>query len=49
LGNSEEYQEKTLIVNDSCAHCSRKIRMVIKDGKLLSQTPEKVYVQQGGG
>ena len=49
LGNSEEYKGKTLIVDDSCAHCSKKIRMEIKDGKLLSQTPENVYVQQGGG
>lgn len=49
LGNSEEYKGKTLTVDDSCAHCSRKIRMEIKDGKLLSQSPENVYVQQGGG
>jgi len=49
LGGSEDFKGKTLIVNDSCGHCSKKIRMEIKDGKLLSQTPENVYVQQGGG
>ncbi|MFQ5738734.1 MAG: hypothetical protein ACE5JX_06940 [Acidobacteriota bacterium] len=45
----EKYRDVAFRLDDSCAHCSKKIEVEIKNGEVTSLNPDTVYVQQGGG
>ena len=45
----DEYKDVAFRLDDSCAHCSRKIRVEAKNGEITSLDPPTVFVQQGGG
>ena len=49
LVNSNEYSNKKIEIDDSCAHCSAPISIVIASGQIEHLDPETVWVQQGGG
>ncbi len=45
-GDSEDL---TFRLEDSCAHCARKISVEIHNGEINRLDPEEPWVQQGGG
>jgi len=47
LVNSDK--DKTMKIEDSCAHCSEKIHVELEGGKITKLGPETVWVQRGGG
>ncbi|MEE8583409.1 MAG: hypothetical protein V3T83_01010 [Acidobacteriota bacterium] len=46
---NSDYKDIPFHLEDSCAHGSEKISVTVKNGEILSVSPETVWVQQGGG
>jgi len=41
--------ENKVKIEDSCAHCSERISVVIDKAKMTKLEPESVFIQRGGG
>ncbi len=41
--------ENKIKIDDSCAHCSKRISVVIDKAKITTLEPESVFIQRGGG
>jgi len=46
---SSNYTNQRVVIEDSCAHCVERIRLVIENGRLTVVDPPETYVVQGGG
>jgi len=49
LVNSDDFKDKKLRIDDSCAHCSDRITVEVEHGRIAQLEPDTVYVQRGGG
>jgi hypothetical protein len=45
---SSRYKDQKVVIDDACAHCAERIRIVTDHGALAEVTPPNVYVFQGG-
>jgi hypothetical protein len=45
---SSRYRDQRVVVDDACAHCSERIRIVVDHGVLSEVSPPAVGVFRGG-
>jgi len=46
---SHRYADQRVVVDDACAHCTDRIRLVFNRGELVEASPPQTYVYRGGG
>lgn len=45
---SSHYADQRVTIDDACAHCTDRIRIVFERGELVEVTPPEVIVFRGG-
>lgn len=45
---SSRYRDQRVVIDDACAHCSERIRIVVDHGVLGEVSPSSVGVFRGG-
>lgn len=45
---SSRYRDQKVVMDDACAHCSERIRIVVDHGVLSEVSPSSVGVFRGG-
>lgn len=45
---SSRYQDQRVVIDDACAHCSDRIRIIVDHGTLAEVSPMGVGVFRGG-
>lgn len=46
---NSEYPDTKVTIEDSCAHCEKRIHLEIENGAIKTVEPDSVWIQQGGG
>ncbi len=45
---SSRYRDQRVVIDDACAHCSERIRIVVDQSELSQLSPPSVGVFRGG-
>jgi len=46
---SSRYRNQQVVIDDACAHCTDRIRLVFDGGEVAEVTPPETYLYRGGG
>ena len=45
---SSRYKDQKVVIDDACAHCAERIRIVVERGAVTEFNPPTLFVFEGG-